>query len=434
MKYILIALICLTWACSDSCANKTQETIKDASCKDTCAKSFGNFDNNSCQLRCESYSPKDQFKRADGTVDEKKLVTHCQGVCEEKQKWFLARRTNSCAKQCLFDRDQDNVYDTHDRCPNSSKGATVASDGCLDSDGDGLSDGVDQCPQQGGPDLDLNGCPAQTPTCKTGYCAFDDPVPCKNDDCDREQETPLLTMIPEQRRIDLAKQILSIRPSRTQCPDAKNSINSPVMRKPHQGLSHQKLNRLNPEANVYFTVKDNKLVPVEDDDSATVVTPNKGKHQIEPILVEFSSVEVPCPPARYTLYVEYYFCDNLPQVDEKAHYHELGFCKWLPLDYVSGVQPDTEFFYPLNLGALFAKLYQPHFQKPEMASKWQPDPNSGKISFNFRTLWLNFQVIAHDANGRNSSIGMHQPSSYRALFQFEKAKRLRKIPSEAHAH
>ena len=51
------------------------------------------------------------------------------------------------AKGCPLDSDGDGVADYLDKCPNTPAGVTVDKKGCpLDSDGDGVSDIEDQCP------------------------------------------------------------------------------------------------------------------------------------------------------------------------------------------------------------------------------------------------------------------------------------------------
>jgi OOP family OmpA-OmpF porin len=51
------------------------------------------------------------------------------------------------AKGCPIDSDGDGVYDGIDQCPDTPKGAKVDEKGCpIDSDGDGVPDGIDQCP------------------------------------------------------------------------------------------------------------------------------------------------------------------------------------------------------------------------------------------------------------------------------------------------
>jgi OOP family OmpA-OmpF porin len=71
------------------------------------------------------------------------------------KKVFLAK--------CL-DSDGDGVYDHSDKCPNTPKGVKVDIKGCpLDSDGDGVYDYLDQCPNTPkGVKVDAKGCPLDT--------------------------------------------------------------------------------------------------------------------------------------------------------------------------------------------------------------------------------------------------------------------------------
>ncbi len=59
------------------------------------------------------------------------------------------------------DSDGDGVEDGSDNCPNTPAGAPVDAWGCeLDSDGDGVKDSMDQCPgTPAGVTVDANGCP-----------------------------------------------------------------------------------------------------------------------------------------------------------------------------------------------------------------------------------------------------------------------------------
>jgi OOP family OmpA-OmpF porin len=65
------------------------------------------------------------------------------------------------ADGCPPDSDGDGVYDYQDRCPGTPAGAAVDSDGCpLDSDGDGVYDYQDRCPDTpAGAAVDSDGCP-----------------------------------------------------------------------------------------------------------------------------------------------------------------------------------------------------------------------------------------------------------------------------------
>jgi len=62
---------------------------------------------------------------------------------------------------CPVDLDGDGVPDYLDKCPNTPKGAAVGPDGCeIDSDGDGIPDSRDRCPDTPpGVKVDINGCP-----------------------------------------------------------------------------------------------------------------------------------------------------------------------------------------------------------------------------------------------------------------------------------
>ena len=63
----------------------------------------------------------------------------------------------------LSDTDGDGVTDDVDTCPNTPSGQTVDSNGCsdsqIDTDGDGVNDDVDTCPNTpSGESVDENGC------------------------------------------------------------------------------------------------------------------------------------------------------------------------------------------------------------------------------------------------------------------------------------
>ena len=65
------------------------------------------------------------------------------------------------ADGCELDSDGDGVVDGLDKCPNTPAGRKVNADGCeLDSDGDGVVDGLDKCPNTpAGVKVDAQGCP-----------------------------------------------------------------------------------------------------------------------------------------------------------------------------------------------------------------------------------------------------------------------------------
>ena len=65
------------------------------------------------------------------------------------------------ADGCPVDSDGDGVPDYLDKCPDTPKGVVVDADGCpVDSDGDGVPDYLDKCPDTPrGAAVDANGCP-----------------------------------------------------------------------------------------------------------------------------------------------------------------------------------------------------------------------------------------------------------------------------------
>ena len=69
----------------------------------------------------------------------------------------------------LKDSDGDGVADKLDKCPNTEAGIKVDGSGCpLDVDADGIPDSKDSCPTEKGT-VELNGCPAMSSGTMSGY-------------------------------------------------------------------------------------------------------------------------------------------------------------------------------------------------------------------------------------------------------------------------
>lgn len=85
------------------------------------------------------------------------------GVTDDKDKCPntpAGRKVN--ADGCELDSDGDGVVDGLDKCPGTPAGRKVNADGCeIDTDGDGLVDGVDKCPTVYAKTAD--GCPPPPP-------------------------------------------------------------------------------------------------------------------------------------------------------------------------------------------------------------------------------------------------------------------------------
>ena len=87
-----------------------------------------------------------------------------------------------CVEEVMeLDSDGDGVPDSRDKCPNTPQGVSVDADGCpIDSDGDGVPDYRDQCPgTPPGAKVDSNGCeiiPSLSINVTADHFAFDSAV------------------------------------------------------------------------------------------------------------------------------------------------------------------------------------------------------------------------------------------------------------------
>lgn len=86
------------------------------------------------------------------------------GVTDDKDKCPNTPKGRKVdANGCELDSDGDGVVDGLDKCPGTPAGRKVNADGCeIDTDGDGLVDGVDKCPTVYAKTAD--GCPAAAAT------------------------------------------------------------------------------------------------------------------------------------------------------------------------------------------------------------------------------------------------------------------------------
>jgi OOP family OmpA-OmpF porin len=86
------------------------------------------------------------------------------GVCDGLDKCADTPHGATVDKDgCPVDSDQDAVFDGIDKCPDTPRGCTVDATGCpKDSDGDGVCDGLDKCPDTpSGAKVDKDGCPIE---------------------------------------------------------------------------------------------------------------------------------------------------------------------------------------------------------------------------------------------------------------------------------
>ncbi len=99
------------------------------------------------------------------------IDTDGDGVCDDDDE--CPNTPTGClvdSRGCPLDADGDSVCDGIDTCADTPAGCTADAKGCpMDSDGDGVCDGKDQCPNTpAGCTVDANGCPVDSD--RDGVC------------------------------------------------------------------------------------------------------------------------------------------------------------------------------------------------------------------------------------------------------------------------
>lgn len=430
-RYCLILLCGLSALRCDACGAQ-QESPTNADCLSGCKQSRQSLDVNRCINLCKAST------RGEISQDPKALSSYCAAGCEDEAQRRNRQAELYCGSLCEDDADGDGVFTSLDRCDKTPAGSRVAYDGCPDEDGDGIADDRDRCPTQGGApqDLDPDGCPASSTACQSSYCASNAPPTCQGAACLREQEVPLLSVLPSEYRRRVAERILSIRPHREGCPGISNSVPQPHMVKPPFGLTvlrafdPTKTSAVSAPGAVKLQRVDDTLVPLEQDSTATDATPGKAAYQEIDVEILFDPVEAPCPVAAssYALKIEYYFCDALPGLDERGHLEEAGFCRWLPLEQRYGVEAGKAFFYTFKIAELLSKLYTPHINNSSMNPSWI----GPIISLDYKKIWFKIEAVAYNGNGVPNASGPHTNASYLVIYTVAKGYELSKIPGEEH--
>lgn len=102
------------------------------------------------------------------------VIKNSAGEC-----WITAggiqEKLEACGDMVMVDSDGDGVTDDKDRCPDTPRGAPVDASGCpLDSDGDGVADYMDKCPgTRAGAKVDQDGCEVMKPMNKVENVVID---------------------------------------------------------------------------------------------------------------------------------------------------------------------------------------------------------------------------------------------------------------------
>jgi outer membrane protein OmpA-like peptidoglycan-associated protein len=111
---------------------------------------------------------------------EKAMATY--KACRTDEAIKMAREAREkalalCPKKPIVDSDGDGVPDPQDKCPNTPRGTSVDSKGCpLDTDGDGVPDYRDRCPNTPqGVGVNADGCPLDSD--KDGVYDYKDSCP-----------------------------------------------------------------------------------------------------------------------------------------------------------------------------------------------------------------------------------------------------------------
>ncbi|MCF8131422.1 MAG: OmpA family protein, partial [Deltaproteobacteria bacterium] len=116
---------------------------------------FWNFHDVGCTLNLQVRNLQEQVRNFKSTNISPELYVSCN--------WALSKAVAQMFVDpaVLRDSDGDGVPDHKDECPNTPKGVKVDEKGCpLDTDGDGVPDYMDECPDTPrGIEVDAKGCP-----------------------------------------------------------------------------------------------------------------------------------------------------------------------------------------------------------------------------------------------------------------------------------
>lgn len=323
----------------------------------------------------------------------------CEDICKQTihdQKQFLALQ---CKSQCLNDDDRDGVPNQLDDCDNTGPSVAVNMEGCADGDGDGVADTADKCPGTSpGTDVDTDGCDI-TQTCSNGKCETYYPSCSTEEECDRNKEVLLTRQVPLARRQQLIHQMLEIRQQDVVCPSDDAAPRQPKLLQPSKAIDAHQIGG----ASVTFSggsITGGTTVPLD---------------------FEWGAVSDPCPPVKYSIYLQYYYCDSISGVNEATQFYSNGWCRWMPLEYQTTSQ--TTFHYDFDFGQFLYNIHQPFMSE----LRWSP-PQDGVFQMGYRPFWISVTMIAHDGNARSSSFGEHELHNYIVLYEKAQLDELSHVP------
>ena len=158
---------------------------------DTYANTIQNWfryelDTNSSKEISEDYAKEIKDQMLDANLSKEILFTEYRGGLDQgfSEGTTEGRDLSNRVMVTIYvyetidiDSDGDGVFDRKDKCPNTPRGSVVDKNGCpVDSDGDGVLDYKDQCPKTPkGVAVDIKGCPLDSD--KDGVYDYQDKCP-----------------------------------------------------------------------------------------------------------------------------------------------------------------------------------------------------------------------------------------------------------------
>jgi hypothetical protein len=128
-----------------------------------------------------------------------------------------------------------------------------------------------------------------------------------------------------------------------------------------------------------------------------------------------------CGQVKYSVFVEYYHCHQVPGVEEKAAYLNARWCTWQPYKYETIAT--TSYQINFEIGKVLFGLHKPFY-----SNFGYTVPKDGPFEATYGPAqWVRARVYAHDGNG-NTSSAMEKERYYVIFFQETNQSELRSPP------
>jgi hypothetical protein len=116
---------------------------------------------------------------------------------------------------------------------------------------------------------------------------------------------------------------------------------------------------------------------------------------VVPLNFAWTATPDSCPPVLYSVYVEYYHCHTVSNVNDIVSYLNAGWCEWQPYSYQT--ISNTTFQVNFDIGRVLLEMHSPFFTN----LGWQV-PANGPFTVIYQPQWVRLRVYAHDGNGNTS--------------------------------